>query len=79
MWREDKTWLHYVKNIIAADVSSAVFLAYYLRRSGVTRDYLSCLEIIDLQRYRLIRKPVKIKTALQERANIPFIFVVGKN
>jgi hypothetical protein len=79
MWRGNNVWLHYVKNIIAADVPSAVFLASYLRYSGITKDYASYLEIIDLQKYKVIKKPAKIQVALRDRVQIPFIFVVGKN
>ncbi len=79
MWSGNKVWLHYVKNIIAADVPSAVFLASYLRYSGVTQDYASYLEVIDLQEYKVIKKPVRVAKALRERMNLPFVFVVGKN
>ena len=78
MWRENE-WMHYVKNIIAADVHSAVFLASYLRYTGISKDYASSLEVIDLQKYKLISDPDKVKKALQDRLNIPFVFVVGKN
>ena len=78
MWSGNKVWLHYVKNIIAADVPSAVFLASYLRYSGVTQDYASYLEVIDLQEYKVIKKPVRVAKALRERMNLPFVFVVGK-
>jgi hypothetical protein len=79
MERRNKVWLHYVKNIIAADLSSAVFLASYLRYSGISRDYSSYLEIIDLQKYKIIKKPEKVSRALFERTKVPFVFVVGKN
>ena len=79
MWRGNTTWLHYVKNIIAADVPSAVFLGSYLRRSAITRDYTGALEVIDLQRYKVIKPAAKVKQALRERMYLPFIFVVGKN
>ncbi|MCD6011591.1 MAG: hypothetical protein K0Q79_1453 [Flavipsychrobacter sp.] len=79
MWREEKEWLHYVKNIIAADVSSAVFLASYLRYTSISKDYAAALEVVDLQKYKVIKKANKIKIALRERSKIPFVFVVGKN
>ena len=79
MWRGDNEWLHYVKNIIAADVPSAVFLASYLRHSGVTMDYASYLEVADLQKFKMIKKPSKVAKALQDRTDMPFVFVVGKN
>ena len=79
MWHENNTWLHYVKNIIAADVSSAIFLASYMRRCNISKKYASSLEIIDLQKYKVITQDTKVRIALRERANIPFVFVVGKN
>lgn len=79
MWREEKEWLHYVKNIIAADVPSAIFLASYLRYAGMSKDYAAALEIVDLQKYKVIKQVNKVKVALYERRQIPFVFVVGKN
>ncbi len=79
MWRENNDWLHYVKNIIAADVHSAVFLASYLRYTGNSKNYASSLEVIDLQQYKVIRQPHKVRVALRERLHIPFVFVVCKN
>ncbi len=79
MERQNKVWLHYVKNIIAADVSSAVFLASYLRHSEIRWDYASSFEIIDLQKYKIITQPAKIRLALKEEIRTPFIFVTGKN
>ena len=79
MWQRNNVWLHYVKNIIAADVSSAVFLASYLRYCGMTRNYVSSLEVIDLQKYKVIKQQAKVRIALRDRVKIPFVFVVGKN
>ena len=80
MWKgQDKTWLHYVKDIIAADVYSAVFLASYLRQTAIRKSYLSALEVIDLQKYKVVTEARKVNATLKERLNIPFVFVVGKN
>ena len=79
MWKGNNVWLHYVKNIIAADVSSAVFLASYLRYTGINKDYADSLEIIDLQKYKVIKKTAKVRQSLRDRINTPFVFVVGKN
>ena len=79
MDRQNKVWLHYVKNIIAADVSSAVFLASYLRYTEINHDYASGFEIIDLQKYKIITRPSKIRQAMKEDLKTPFIFVAGKN
>ena len=79
MWRDNHVWLHYVKNIIAADLRSAVFLASYIRNNSLTRNHARHLEVIDLQKYRVIKDEAKIKTVLNARNEMPFIFVVGKN
>lgn len=81
MWRgnNNSEWLHYVKNIIAADVPSAVFLASYLKYTGISKDYALALEVIDLQKYKVIKKAGKVRTALRERMKVPFVFVVCKN
>ena len=79
MWHGNKVWLHYVKNIIAADVSSAVFLASFLRYIELSKNHASSIEIVDLQKYKVIRQDTKVRSALRERVNIPFVFVVGKN
>lgn len=79
MWQEENIWIHYVKNIIAADVSSAIFLASYLRRSNMNKSYVAHLEVIDLQKYKVIKKKNKVRAALNDAMNTPFIFFVGKN
>ena len=79
MWRENNLWLHYVKNIIAADLTSAMFLASYLRLVQINKKYAAALEVIDLQKYKVITQENKVKMALRERANIPFVFVACKN
>ena len=79
MWREEKEWLHYLKNIIASDVPSAVFLAAYLRHAKITDTYVLSVEIIDLQKYRVIKNVNKVKAVLRERTKVPFIFTVCKN
>jgi len=80
MWSgHDKVWLHYVKDIIAADVYSAVFLASYLRYVGMNKSYINCMEVIDLQKYKVIKQRLKVRKALKERGNTPFVFPVYKN
>lgn len=76
---QDKVWIHYRKDIIAADVSSAICLSAFLRNSFLNRSYIPSLEIIDLQRYKLVTKHVKVRIALMERLHIPFVFVACKN
>ena len=80
MWSgQDKVWLHYVKDIIAADVYSAVFLASYLRYMAINKSHIPYMEIIDLQKYKIIRNKAKVRQALKERMHMPFVFAVCKN
>ncbi len=79
MEHANKDWMHYVKNIIAADVPSAVFLASYLRYTGISRHDTASLEIIDLQKYKVISDPAKVRKSLNSHNMAPFIFIVGKN
>jgi hypothetical protein len=79
MWRDNNTWLHFAKNILAADAPSAMFLASYVRHCMHNKEYASSLEVIDLQKYKVIKQHAKVRVALRERIMIPFVFVVGKN
>lgn len=79
MWQDKKVWQHYLKNILATDRASAGFLASYLHYTGITRKYVHALEIIDLQKYKIISKPGKVQASLRERTNVPFVFVACKN
>lgn len=80
MWSgKNRVWMHYLNDIIAADVSSAVFLSSVMK--GLVRNSESAryMEIIDLQQYRVIRKFQKVKAAISTKRGIPFVFVIGKN
>jgi hypothetical protein len=79
MWRGNQVWLHYVKNIIAADVSSAVFLASFLRQTEISKNYAASMEVLDLQKYKVISQENKVRIALRDRLDDPFVFLVGKN
>ena len=80
MWSgQDKVWMHYLNDIIAADVASAVFLSTYMRLVMRGRQNAHFHEIADLQRYKLIRSVKKVRTALHTRTSIPFVFVLSKN
>ncbi len=79
MWYKNRVWIHYVKNIIAADMGSAIFLASYLRRVGMNKEYVSALEIFDLQKYKVVKSAAKISSTLREKKNTPFIFIACKN
>jgi hypothetical protein len=80
MWsKKDKVWMHYIHDIIAADVASGVFLAHYMRQMRMAKTYAAALEVVDLQRYKVIRKTRKVLSALNDADDSSFVFVVGKN
>jgi hypothetical protein len=80
MWGgEDKVWTHYRTDVMAADASAAETLMAFLRFMAVNRLYAHHLEVVDLQRYKVIRKLPKVRQALRERMHLPFVFAVGKN
>ena len=80
MWSgQNKVWMHYLNDIIAADVASAVFLSSYMRIKVRGRAAVQCHEVADLQRYRMLRSPKKVRNAIANRAHLPFVFVLGKN
>jgi len=80
MWgKKDKVWMHYVHDIIATDVASGVFLAHFIKQSRIRKSYVSALEVVDLQRYKVIRKTQKVLSALSDISSSSFVFVVCKN
>jgi hypothetical protein len=76
-----KNWvqLEHVKNVRAADIPSAVYLAGFLRTIAQNRRYADYLEIADLQRYKMIKNARKVRAALATRGGEPFVFVLCKN
>jgi hypothetical protein len=79
MLQEHSQWLHYINNIIAADVYSAVFLGSYMRHMRIYKTDAAYMEVFDLQKYQVLNKEQKVRQAIKERSKIPFVFVVGKN
>ena len=71
--------MHYLHDILAADLSSGVFLAHFQRQLRITRNYINSLEIMDLQRYKVVSKPSKVKVYIRNADESSFVFVVGKN
>ena len=44
-----------------------------------SQNYLLATEILDLPRFRVIKKPLKVKEALLRQPMKPFIFISNKN
>lgn len=80
MWsKKDKTWIHYRNDIIASDVSTALFLSAFLRNITYSNAHLNTLEAADLQRYKILKTNTKLKIAIRERRETPFIFIYSRN
>lgn len=75
MWDNgDKVWENH-EGILATDLSTAKFLHNYLRYMRVSRSYANCMEVIDLQSYKIQRNIRKVKQAINEQKHLePFIF-----
>lgn len=80
MWgKQNKTWMRYQQEVLATDLLSAVLLLGYLRFVSVKKMTGYGMEVVDLQRYKVIRKPVKVRQALREGGKAPFVFAYGLN
>jgi hypothetical protein len=80
MWSgSNKVWLQHRKDIMAAETADGKFLADYLRFMTLNRSYISNIEVVDLQRYRVIKEQNKVRIALAQRIDVPFVFIIGKN
>ena len=80
MWRKkDKVWIHFRQGTVATDVRNALLLETFLRivKRGKLLDH--CVEIADVQRGRIIKKPLKVRQALKEKLDTPFVFAYCKN
>lgn len=77
---KNKVWMHYVNDIVASDVGSAVFLSSFLRHQRLYKLYLQNFEAIDLHKYKVLKSAGKVRNAVQKMAqDVPFIFLISKN
>lgn len=80
MWEDNDTeWTHFRQDLMARHHASARLLAGFLRRVDKDHLHTAVLEVIDLQKYKFITHPRKVRVALRERLHLPFVFVVGRN
>jgi len=80
MWEESsKEWTRFRADVLAAAHPEARFLIGYLRTASRTAAHHRVLEVIDLQRYRVISRPAKLRAALRDRLHLPFVFAVARN
>lgn len=80
MWgKQNKVWTRYQQEVVAADLLSAVVLLGYLRFVAIKKTTGYTQEVIDLQRYKVVRKPAKVRQILKEKKHEPFVFAYGLN
>ena len=70
MRKSHQKWSHYVKDIISADLYSAVLLVSFLREADKYKTYVNALEVLESH-------PSMVPAV--KMANMPEVFVVGKN
>lgn len=75
-----KYWRYFDKDILSGTREDAIRLEAFLNRVRVSRTHLDTMEIIDLQKYRLVRQPHKIAALLRlAPAEQAFLFPVNLN
>ena len=71
--------MHYIHDIIAGDLSSAVFLASFLRRTANNFSWAGAFEVADLPKYWHVTQSDRVYAAIKSRQDIPCVFILGKN
>lgn len=80
MWgKQNKVWTRYQQDALATDLLAAVVLLGYMRFVGLKKAPGYTMEVADLQRYKIIRKPAKVRQAIKESSRAPFVFAYGLN
>lgn len=78
--RSEKIWKYFPQNILASNKTDASRLNQFLLHINHTKGYLYFMEILDFQRYRLIRKKSLISKVLSLPENkMTFLFPFYKN
>jgi hypothetical protein len=78
--RREKIWKYFPLNILAIDHREALYLNQFLMHVRYTKRYLSLMEVLDFQRYRIIKKRALIDRILSLPLNkSDFLFPFNKN
>lgn len=78
--RREKIWKHYPQDITAINNQEAIYILHYISFVRITRSYLHLTEIVDLQRYRLVKKKAQVLKMLSlDQGDSAFLFPVNKN
>lgn len=78
-WQRKKKWHYFDTGLMALNASSATFLKEWYHAALVAGEIATHFEVIDLQRYRKISSSQKVQSAMQEKAQEPFVFFPCKN
>lgn len=80
MWRRtSKTWSLFPHEIVATQAKDATCLYHFVRHVKANRMIAAWVEVVDLQRYRLVSHVPKVRNYLREKQDEPFIFFHFKN
>jgi hypothetical protein len=75
-----KYWRYFDKDILSETRGNAIQLEAFLKWVGINRAHLGSMEIIDLQKYRLVKQNNKIAALLRlAPAEQMFLFPVHLN
>ena len=79
-FRKEKIWEHFHHDILASYEEDATMLYVFLKMQQINRTDIESFEVIDVQRYRLIKKKHKVAEILKRHSSeMCFIFPVNKN
>jgi len=79
-FKKEKYWQNFPHDIIAENPEDAAFLYTFLKNAQISQMDLDTFEILDIQKYRLIKKRHKIAAMLKfHPSEMSFIFPVNKN
>jgi len=78
--RREKVWKYFPLNILATDHKEALYLNHFLMHVRYTKQYLSAMEILDFQHYKIVKKAHLINRILSNLSKqSDFIFPFTKN
>lgn len=75
-----RAWRHFHNDILSVNRTDADLLEIFLSRTRISKAYLNAMEIVDLQKYRLVKQRNKVACLLQlPSADRVFLFPVNLN
>lgn len=78
--KKQKFWRKYHDNIVSTSFGDALFLSDFLKQCRMNEMHLHTFEIIDVRRYRIIKRKYKIEDVLRlQPSELTFLFPVNKN